>query len=281
MFRHDLLNKSELAEIKSRDDILWIMVVRSPCDWAEGMFRKPYHLCPPKHPEKCGPNSNPNEKVWMNQNTVAGVPLLHFFTEMEWKDWAESVPFLRDTGSDGKRAKKTGVEVSISKVSANYTYPNVFGLRRHKLGIMKQILEVAPRNVKLVRLKELERSPELFIQSVVKEFNLTVKDGYKPQPQSVVAHPTTCLTKEEWNAAQRNIDWNVEAEFGFSPFDCRMCYGYDRSTRLYTRVVESRKTNKLLKEQGMDAKQTRINSKASKTRGGKNNKELLEQGDSK
>ncbi len=33
MFRHDLLDKKELDEIRKRDDILWIMVVRSPCDW--------------------------------------------------------------------------------------------------------------------------------------------------------------------------------------------------------------------------------------------------------
>ena len=33
MFRHDLLNETELAEIEARTDILWILVVRSPCDW--------------------------------------------------------------------------------------------------------------------------------------------------------------------------------------------------------------------------------------------------------
>lgn len=33
MFRHDLLNESELAEVKGRRDIVWILVVRSPCDW--------------------------------------------------------------------------------------------------------------------------------------------------------------------------------------------------------------------------------------------------------
>lgn len=33
MFRHDLLNETELTEIKARTDILWVLVVRSPCDW--------------------------------------------------------------------------------------------------------------------------------------------------------------------------------------------------------------------------------------------------------
>ncbi len=80
--------------------------------------------------------------------------------------------------------------VSISKVSANYTYPNVFRLRKRKLEIMKQIVEAVPRNVKFVHLNELERSPEMFIQGLVGEFNLTVRDGYEPQSPSKVVHTT-------------------------------------------------------------------------------------------
>ena len=37
------------------------------------MFRKPYHLCPPKQPEKCGPGADPKKKLWLNQNYVAGL----------------------------------------------------------------------------------------------------------------------------------------------------------------------------------------------------------------
>jgi hypothetical protein len=40
MFRHDLLNETELAEIKARTDILWVLVVRSPCDWYVVLLRK-------------------------------------------------------------------------------------------------------------------------------------------------------------------------------------------------------------------------------------------------
>jgi len=281
MFRHDLLTNKELAEIKAREDILWIMVVRSPCDWGEGMFRKPYHLCPPKSPEKCGPSSDPNDKIWLNQNSVAGKSLLEFWTEMKWNDWAESVPFLRDNGENEWKKKKgkknvETKEISISKVSSNYTYPNVFSLRRHKLEIMEQIVEVMPRNVKLVRLNELERSPELFIQCLVKEFSLTVKDGYTPQPKSAVAHGTTCLTKEEWDAAQQSIDWNMEADFGYGPSECRLCYGYDRSTRLYTRVMNGKKNKKLINEQAGKGKQGNKRGKAAtKALAQKENEEVV------
>ena len=126
------------------------------------MYRKPYHLCPPNDPKKCGPDADPNEKVWMNQNTMIGVSLGEFFASMEWKDWAESVPFMRSVKEGNKQNK---AEVSISKPSPhNYTYPNVFALRRHKLQIMQQVIHAMPRNVKLVRLKEVESDPERFIQ---------------------------------------------------------------------------------------------------------------------
>lgn len=136
----------------------------------------------------------------MNQNNVAGIKLLEFLTSFPWVDWAESVPFLRSsTHREGDE------EVSISKPSLNYTYNNVFALRKHKLEIMKQIIDVVPQNVKLVRLKEIERSPEKFIQDVANEFKLLIKKGYKPQVPSIVTHSTTCLTPSEWEAALSGI----------------------------------------------------------------------------
>ena len=46
----------------------------------------------------------------------------------------------------------------------DFIYKNIFQLRKHKLEIMKQIIDTVPRNVKIVRLHELERSPEILIQ---------------------------------------------------------------------------------------------------------------------
>eukprot|EP00985_Skeletonema_marinoi_P018848 scaffold10665_cov80-Skeletonema_marinoi.AAC.2 len=240
MFRHDLLNATELAEIKRRDDILWVMVVRSPCDWAEAMMRKPYHFCSPKHPERCGPGTG---TLWMNHNNIAGTDLLDFFTTVEWTDWAESTHFMRNEIVENGQVR-TVDSYSISKPGVNYTYPNVFALRRHKLKLMKQIIDVVPHNVKFVRLNEFERGPSLFIDNTVKEFDLKVKADYTKPPPSSYSHTTTCLTPDEWNAAQNEIDWKLEAEFGFSPHDCRMCYGYNRSTRLYKRVMDQKKRGK-------------------------------------
>jgi hypothetical protein len=253
MFRHDILSTAELHEIQHRTDILWIMVIRSPCDWVEAMFRKPYHLCPPKKLVRedgitpyCGPKSDPTKKLWLNQNFVASISFINFLT-LEWNDWAESVPFMRDVGTEEAGLPLTGVEMSISKVSTNYSYPSgVFGLRKHKLEIMKQIVDIVPRNVKFVNLKEMERSPELFIQSLVHEFHLRVKEGYVSQPPSRVTHSTTCFTPPEWDVAQASIDWKMEAEFGYSPFECRMCYNYTKSVNLFQRVKRGKKVKELI-----------------------------------
>ena len=37
-------------------------------------------------------------------------------------------------------------------------------MRKHKLMLMQQIINTVPRNVKIVRLHELERAPDIFIQ---------------------------------------------------------------------------------------------------------------------
>ncbi|KAL7464636.1 hypothetical protein ACHAXS_004969 [Conticribra weissflogii] len=133
MFRHELLNDTELSEIKSRPDILWIMVVRSPCDWIEGMYRKPYHLCPTNKPERCG--TNENGIVWLNKNNVRKLSFKTFFSEMKWVDWAESAPFPRKIfpRKQGSKSPKSSKSIIISKNGRNYTYPNVISLRKHKM----------------------------------------------------------------------------------------------------------------------------------------------------
>ena len=66
--------------------------------------------------------------------------------EMEWGDWPESTNYR-----------------NLSFVGDEFIYRNIFHLRRHKLMLMKQIIDAVPRNVKIVRLHELERSPDTFV----------------------------------------------------------------------------------------------------------------------
>ena len=149
MFRHSLLYESELEEVRRRTDVLWILAVRRPCDWAEAMKRMPYHMCKPNDiPSTC-----PGDDFvgFEHYEELMNYSLAEFF-RMEWGDWTESTNFR-----------------NVSFVSGEFTYRNVFHLRRHKLGLMRQIIDAVPRNVKVVRLHELELSPEVFVKASIDE----------------------------------------------------------------------------------------------------------------
>jgi len=206
MFRHSLLDETELRELSSypNTNIVWILAVRSPCDWAEAMKRMPWHMCEPNHIDSKCPGAG---MIGKGHHEVLKTYSLADFFEMEWGDWPESSNFR-----------------NLSFVSEDFVYRNVFQLRRHKLLVMKQIIDAVPRNVKIVRLHELERSPETFIQNLILEFGLKRKPDYHRQRPSKRIHTERCLSDREWNIAQREIDWQVESYFGFTFLDCHLCY---------------------------------------------------------
>lgn len=203
MFRHSLLGEEELAEISSRTDILWILAVRSPCDWAEAMKRLPWHMCHPNNvTSEC-----PGEFIGFEHgDTLTNYSLASFF-QMEWGDWPESTNFR-----------------NLSFVSKDFIYRNIFELRRHKLLLMKQIIDAVPRNVKIVRLHEFERSPETFVKNLIPEFSLKTKERRNRERPSNKIHTEKCLTETEWSIAQSQVDWQIEGSFGFTFLDCHLCY---------------------------------------------------------
>jgi hypothetical protein len=147
MFRHSPLSRMEMDEIRRRTDVLWVLAVRRPCDWAEAMKRMPYHMCMPNDIRSECPG--PEFVGFEHRLELRNYSLSEFF-DLEWGDWPESTNYR-----------------NLSFVSDEYTYRNVFDLRRHKLGIMRQIMNAVPRNVKIARLHELELSPEIFVKASV------------------------------------------------------------------------------------------------------------------
>ena len=147
MFRHSLLNETEIQEIAHRTDILWLLVVRRPCDWAEAMKRLPWHMCNPINIASDCPGTK--FVGFQHAKTLQRYTLAEFM-QLEWGDWPESSNFRNLS--------------LVSSKGGDFMYRNVFELRRHKLQLMKQILDMVPRNVKIVRLHELELSPESMIQ---------------------------------------------------------------------------------------------------------------------
>lgn len=62
-------------------------------------------------------------------------------------------------------------------------------------------------------------------QNLLLEFgNMTLKQDYKPQQPSNRIHKERCLSKDEWEIAQREIDWQMESYFGYTFLDCHLCY---------------------------------------------------------
>eukprot|EP00545_Synedropsis_sp_CCMP1620_P013705 CAMPEP_0119004750 /NCGR_PEP_ID=MMETSP1176-20130426/1329_1 /TAXON_ID=265551 /ORGANISM="Synedropsis recta cf, Strain CCMP1620" /LENGTH=333 /DNA_ID=CAMNT_0006956495 /DNA_START=109 /DNA_END=1110 /DNA_ORIENTATION=- len=196
MFRHHPLNATDVAYLQDATDLLWVLVVRNPCDWADAMYRTPWHLCPTKEDDadRC-----PGPFLGLDRTAVHGKSRLEFFRDMEWRDWHESTIDPND-----------------------FTYDSVFDLRRHKLSLMKQLMTVSPHRFQVVHLDQVELQPELFVQHFVKQFGLQAEPD--PSPMKAKHHKTLCLNADEWKVAQEKIDWTMEAHFGFVPTNCHMCY---------------------------------------------------------
>lgn len=219
MLRHTLLNEKELEEVRRRNDALWILVVRHPCHWVDGMWRKPWFMCSPSDPRRC-PSDNANGALLkQNVQVVANLSRADFL-QVPWVDAAESRLAPEDP--------------------TQFTYPNVLALRRHKLRIMHQIIDSvvsSERQIVLAHLQQVERNPEGFVQEIATTRNLSVNADYKPQrPSKKQSHPIQCWTQEELKILggqgsddtssknhNRFIDWDLEAQFGFHPSGCELC----------------------------------------------------------
>lgn len=234
MFRHNLLNPGELAALKHilvKSGALFILAVRSPCEWADGMYRKPWHMCPPSYYDEThrkvkesaalrafkrqgvkmppgfycprGSEIQINTKALVERN----ISRTEFFDSFHWED--------------GKESKK-------ARTRDDYTYEHIFALRRHKLALMEQVLHLAMplHRVKLVHLDKVEVAPDLFLSNLATEFDLQHNPINMTKTRSAKVHKEPlCLSDEEWALALDRIDWEMEGRFGFHPMHCHVCEG--------------------------------------------------------
>lgn len=199
MFRNQLLNVSELEELRAnaitnRSSSLFVLVVRSPCEWADAMKRKPWHLCPPPpttaaiptttaatrttsmtHDEKttnvfssCDGHDHTTYISLEASNTTKPMSNYEFF-QMPWNDWIE------------KRSLKNQQQNEQEEIEAvGYHYDNVFALRSFKLQLMQQVLNaLSPRNrVMIISLRDFEANPHRVISEMSRRFGLTIASSY-------------------------------------------------------------------------------------------------------
>jgi hypothetical protein len=199
MWRHGPMTEAEKEELSSTTtDAVWLLAVRSPCSWADKMFRKPYHMCPPNATD-CG-----SSYIDIGDTSV-------FSSRLE---------FMRHSWSDNIEARKHPEE--------SYIYRNIFDLRRHKLELMRTLAELFPHRTRVVNLHRFQLNADHTIQNIVQQFNLKLSDSYLNDPEQPAGHPIqpeVCLSAEEWEFAQPHIDWDLERYFGFTPLDCHLCRG--------------------------------------------------------
>jgi hypothetical protein len=164
-----------------------MMAVRNPCDWAEGMFRKPHHRCAD---DGC---PHPWEKVEMIHNTGT---LAEFFR----KKWTEN----------------THGELDVE-------FRDVFELRRVKLELMRRLRQRFA-HVHIVKMHEFEADPNFYLEHVAQKFNLVYADDRPALKRPTLRrHSVTCYTETEWEIAVEKIDWDEEAEWGYISRDCNLC----------------------------------------------------------
>ena len=202
--RHDLLDQNELKDIAGRTGILWVMVVRSPCDWADALILHQKELC---------------------QDHMIDDP-----AQCEAHDFASETDYYRIPWYDikGDYSDTDDAEsVIASKTEQNSEYDDIFDLRQQKLLIMKQITDVVPRHVKILRLREFELNPDVFVKDLVTEYLFKLQKTYEPNTSTNTTDPTSfsCIYDTKWREAMQRTDWTLEGFFGYNQQDCHLCRG--------------------------------------------------------
>ena len=222
--RHDLLDATEVADIAERTDVLWVMAVRSPCEWADSIIDYQKELC--------NNNKHHNGELVIPSDQCA----VHQFaspTDYYRIPWYDMRGNINHTSTDNEHI----IEISSTTNSDNekdmLQYDDIFDMRQSKLLLMKQIMDAVPRHVKILRPAEFELNPDVFVKDLVKEYSFTLKDEYNNNPTTTKSasipnkktrsYSFSCMEYSKWKEAQQRIDWTLEGYFGYHHLDCHLC----------------------------------------------------------
>lgn len=209
--RDSLLNNDEIQRVMASqsDDILWVIVVRSPCEWAEAMIQLQQRVC----------IENAMFQNRGDSQSSCDEGVLRDSYHYEWKDWRDVERGEEIITADNKRD------------GARIAHSTIFDMRRMNLLITQQIIRyINPRHVKIVRTNEFVLNPKALVKDLNKEYNFETREGsYNTITPSVddVA-PSLCMSHTKWREAQSFIDWEIESYFGHHPLDCHLCHDESR-----------------------------------------------------
>ena len=212
IYRNDFLDQSELSDVASRTDILWVMTMKPPCEWADSVLQVQKDACERKElsGEQC--------KVYDFASDTD-------YYRIPWYDWHQN----SNTTVNGKDENNVIIR---SKPEHNSRYDDIFDARQRKLLLFKQIMDAVPRHVKILRLGEFQLNPDVFVKDLVKEYQFKLSNKYKPSPPSIdpqesinTQNTFSCMEYSKWIEAQQRIDWTLEGYFGHNHLDCHLCRG--------------------------------------------------------
>jgi hypothetical protein len=199
LYHHELLDDDELKIVAARTDILWVITVRSPCHWTDAVIKSRKELC-----EEMEDLSGDACKAYPHASEED-------YYRMPWYDVHQI--------SSVHEAIESSNDIIVKQ------YEDIFDMRRQKLLLLKQIIDVMPRHAKILRLGEFELNPNAFIIDLVTEYNFTTIDEYKPSLPTVEHESTfSCIEHSKWKDAQQRIDWTLEGHFGHNHLDCHLCH---------------------------------------------------------
>jgi len=199
LYQHELLDDEELKNVAARTDILWVITVRSPCHWVDAVIQSRKELC-----EKMEDLSGDPCKAYTHASEED-------YYHMPWYDVHQI--------SNIQKALESSNDIIVKQ------YKDIFDMRREKLLLLKQIIDVMPRHAKILRLGEFELNPDAFVMDLVTEYNFSMSNEYKPSPPEVEHESTfSCMEYSKWNDAQQRIDWPLEGYFGHNHLDCHLCH---------------------------------------------------------
>ena len=198
MFRQSLLNETEYQTLvqhfrgnhnhqKPRSGrALFVLVVRSPCEWADGMRRKPWHLCPTQRFRSHKNNTNKSDStendlchgspyISMEAQRETQAMSLHDFSRQPWREF----PFRQG--------------LSRRNHQQSQGFDHIFQLRTLKLQLMAQVIQAAqqavtsfhphqpiPPPIVLIHLPDFEAAPHRAIVQMAQRHGLTLEPSYGP-----------------------------------------------------------------------------------------------------
>ena len=223
------------GDVASIGDAVWVVVVRSPCDWADGLIRLRGEECEGRGGGSMdnveadeGGKEKGRESRCAGREFASGAD----YYRMPWYDDDDDIARDGGGGGNGDETANNHTDDATMMILPR-RYDDVFEMRQRKLLLLKHAMEGMPRRVKIIRLSEFDLNSDVLVRDLSREYGLAISETYVPHPPRVdpmmsssrIDDVFACVEFEKWKEAMQRIDWSLEGYFGHNRLDCHLCRG--------------------------------------------------------